>query len=67
MSKALRITKLDMHRAMQMAQHGCRVIFLPDGSVAVEAVDATAEKEIDNPVEYWRRKSDARKSGARRA
>jgi hypothetical protein len=66
MSKALRITKLDMQRAMQMAQHGCRVIFLPDGSVAVEAVDASAEKEPDS-VEQWRRKRDAQKLGGRRA
>jgi hypothetical protein len=66
MSKALRLTKVDMQRAMILAQAGCRVTFHPDSSVSVEAVDASAEKEPDSVTE-WRRKRDAQKLGGRNA
>ena len=66
MSKALRITKIDMQRAGQLAQQGCRVTFHPNGDISVVAVDAATEKAIDSVTE-WRRKRDAQKSGARNA
>jgi hypothetical protein len=66
MSKALRLTKIDMQRAGQLAQAGCRVTFHPNGDISIQAVDASAEKEPDS-VEQWRRKRDAQKLGGRRA
>jgi hypothetical protein len=66
MSKALRLTKVDMQRAMILAQQGCKVVFHPNGDISIQAVDASAEKEPDS-VEQWRRKRDAQKLGGRRA
>ena len=66
MSKALRLTKIDIARAGQLAQQGCRVTFHPNGDISIQAVDASAEKEPDS-VEQWRRKRDAQKLGGRYA
>jgi hypothetical protein len=48
MSKALRLTKIDMQRAGQLAQAGCRVTFHPNGDISVEPDAKTAKPVKDD-------------------